>query len=72
MEALISQVLKARDKLGSKPPILVKIAPDLEDRDKADIASVVVTNSVCIDLTVHSGEYWQLLAHYKIQILFNF
>lgn len=38
-----AQVLKERDALQEKhrPPVLVKIAPDLTDQDKRDIADVV-------------------------------
>lgn len=47
-----TQVLKERDALqGHKPPVLVKIAPDLTDQDKQDIADVVT-------------EVWNLLAFY--------
>ena len=37
-----------RDKLRveQKPPLLVKIAPDLSDKDKADIAAVVTRKKV--------------------------
>lgn len=39
-----AQVLKERDALQGehKPPVLVKIAPDLTAQDKQDIADVVV------------------------------
>lgn len=42
------KVSKARDSLKSKrrPPLLVKIAPDLTDKDKQDIADVVTKQSV--------------------------
>lgn len=38
-----AQVLKERDALQTerKPPVLVKIAPDLTAQDKQDIADVV-------------------------------
>ncbi|KAL8588251.1 hypothetical protein ACOMHN_057969 [Nucella lapillus] len=43
LEELLDQVVAERDKLrvDPKPPLLVKIAPDLTDKDKADIAAVV-------------------------------
>ncbi len=43
-------VRNARDKLewgpGGPPPLLVKVAPDLTDADKADIAAVVSSQRV--------------------------
>ena len=40
---LIKQVLNARETfLQKKIPILLKIAPDLEEIDKVDIASVIM------------------------------
>ena len=43
------QVLEARDTLpvNMRNPLLVKIAPDLSDDDKEDIAAVVSRNKVC-------------------------
>lgn len=43
MLMLSAQVLKERDGLQEerKPPVLVKIAPDLSAQDKQDIADVV-------------------------------
>ncbi|XP_060743009.1 dihydroorotate dehydrogenase (quinone), mitochondrial isoform X2 [Tachysurus vachellii] len=40
---LLEQVLKARDTLqaANRPPIMVKIAPDLSQQDKQDIAEVI-------------------------------
>ena len=40
------QVVAERDKLSHRPPLLVKIAPDLTAQDKEDIASVVVRETV--------------------------
>ena len=44
-----SQVLEARDTLpvNMRNPLLVKIAPDLSEDDKEDIAAVVSRNKVC-------------------------
>ena len=46
------QVAAERDKLRvkQKPPLLVKIAPDLSDKDKADIAAVIMREKVCMCL----------------------
>lgn len=45
LEDLVKFVQNARSNLewgpGGAPPVLVKIAPDLTDTDKADIAAVV-------------------------------
>lgn len=40
------QVVGERDKLPHRPPLLVKIAPDLSAQDKADIAAVVLRQKV--------------------------
>ena len=42
----VMQVVEERDKLAHKPPLLVKIAPDLSAQDKADIAAVVSRHKV--------------------------
>jgi dihydroorotate dehydrogenase len=46
LETLISGVLAARDNLNlqHKTPILLKIAPDLNQQDLADVADVVLNN----------------------------
>lgn len=46
----INQVVDARDKLpvSPKPPLLVKIAPDLTDDEKKAIAAVVTRPKVNI------------------------
>ena len=47
---MIRQVLKARDSLSHafedkrKVPVLLKIAPDLSNEDKNDIADVIMQN----------------------------
>ena len=41
-----TQVLAERDKLSHRPPILVKIDPDLSSKDKEDIAMVVTRQKV--------------------------
>lgn len=50
LEDLVKFVKNARDDLdwgpGGAPPILIKIAPDLTDNDKADIAAVVTNFKV--------------------------
>lgn len=49
LDALIVGVLAARDEAcgaGEGPPVLLKIAPDLTEHDKADIADVVRTRGV--------------------------
>ena len=42
LNKLVKGVMKARDSLETKPPIIFKIAPDLTDDDKRDIAGVVL------------------------------
>lgn len=48
--ALSAQVLKERDALQEerKPPVLVKIAPDLTAQDKQDIADVVTEVGIIV------------------------
>ena len=51
LDALIAGVLAARDEAaalsgGKKTPLLLKIAPDLTEQDKADIAAVVLDRKV--------------------------
>ncbi|XP_075547695.1 dihydroorotate dehydrogenase 2 isoform X2 [Dermacentor variabilis] len=41
LENLLLKVLEARDSLPRRLPVLVKIAPDLSDEEKADIAAAV-------------------------------
>ena len=54
MKRLIKEVMKARDSLPSsnqskKPPVVIKIAPDLSKEDKKDIATVVMSSDYKID-----------------------
>ncbi|XP_033732369.1 dihydroorotate dehydrogenase (quinone), mitochondrial-like [Pecten maximus] len=51
LEQLLDQVVVARNSLKSdrKPPILVKIAPDLTQKDKEDVAAVVTKREGFID-----------------------
>jgi len=59
LEALLRAVLEARDEIGG-PPLLLKIAPDLTDADKEDIASVALEVSVdgliCTNTTIARPE----------------
>ena len=49
MQSKFLQVLEVRKSLPEKAqhPLLVKIAPDLTDDDKEDIAAVVTREKVC-------------------------
>jgi dihydroorotate dehydrogenase len=42
LEELLRTVLIARDRSGARPPLLVKIAPDLTQEQRADIAAVAL------------------------------
>lgn len=44
--SLLTQVLAERDTLTPPPPLLVKIAPDLTQQDKQDIAAVITREKV--------------------------
>src|SRR5436190_108597 len=46
LEALLRQVLAARHEAGVRPPLLVKIAPDLTPEERADIAAVVLATGI--------------------------
>lgn len=46
LAALIDRTRAARDQLSSRPPLLLKIAPDLTDEDQADIASVALEHGL--------------------------
>lgn len=43
---LLSRVIAARDALQTKAPVFLKVAPDLADADKADIAAAVMESGV--------------------------
>ncbi|HNS86409.1 MAG TPA: quinone-dependent dihydroorotate dehydrogenase [Parvularculaceae bacterium] len=43
---LLSRVVKARDALAVKAPIFLKVAPDLADADKADIAGAALEQKI--------------------------
>ncbi|XP_055951077.1 dihydroorotate dehydrogenase (quinone), mitochondrial-like [Argiope bruennichi] len=49
LENLLDKVLAARDETYKKPPVLLKIAPDLTYEEKKDIASVVLRKEKKID-----------------------
>jgi dihydroorotate dehydrogenase len=46
LEALLRQVLIVRDEAGVRPPLLVKIAPDLTPEECADIAAVALATGI--------------------------
>jgi dihydroorotate dehydrogenase len=46
LEALLRRVLAARDETGVRPPLLVKIAPDLTPEERADIAAVALATGI--------------------------
>lgn len=46
LAALLDGVIRARDELPNRPPVFVKIAPDLDDAGLADIAAVAVSARV--------------------------
>ena len=46
LEALLRQVLEARHQSGVRPPLLVKIAPDLTAEERADIAAVALAAGI--------------------------
>ncbi|MCW2245365.1 dihydroorotate dehydrogenase [Azospirillum fermentarium] len=47
LETLLRRVLEARDACATaRPPVLLKIAPDLTDEDKTDIAAVALATGI--------------------------
>ena len=46
LEELLRGVLDARAELGARPPLLVKIAPDLSPEERADIAAVALGSGI--------------------------
>jgi len=46
LEELLNAVLRARDEAGARPPLLVKIAPDLSPAELADIAAVALASGI--------------------------
>lgn len=49
LQELISEVLDARNQLKRRPPLLVKVAPDLTEEDKIDIAVVLTDEETKVD-----------------------
>ena len=46
LAALLSGVLTAREQSGARPPVFVKIAPDMDDAALAELAAVVLDSGV--------------------------
>ncbi|KAK8764165.1 hypothetical protein V5799_033223 [Amblyomma americanum] len=49
LEELLLRVIEARNSLPRRLPVLLKIAPDLTDQEKADIAAVVTGTKARVD-----------------------
>ena len=54
LSQLLDSVVSIRDQLSNRPPLLVKISPDLTHQDKQDIAAVVTRQQVHTLLTLYS------------------
>ena len=50
LDELLSRLMTvrnhAREKLSSLPPLLVKIAPDLDDKERSDIAEIILKHGI--------------------------
>lgn len=46
LERLLGHVLGSREKCARRPPVFLKIAPDLDDRDIDDIAAVALASGI--------------------------
>lgn len=57
---MICQVLEARNSLPVWKPVLLKIAPDLEQIDKEDIAAVIMENPKVV---LHSKGWCTSIIH---------
>ena len=69
LETLICQVLEARNSLPVWKPVLLKIAPDLEQIDKEDIAAVIMENPKVV---LHSKGWctiWKDMVDFKSSII---
>lgn len=67
---LLDRVLEERNKLPHSPPLLVKIAPDLGQQDKIDIAAVVTRPEVRVYMYMCLVIYYSrscYLEHSKIR-----
>lgn len=49
LKVLLSKVIEARDKLSQRPPILLKLAPDLSENDVRDIVAVISKKECHVD-----------------------
>ena len=62
------QVSQQRNQLNvdPKPPLLIKLAPDLSDQDKEDVTEVVMKVSVSFCFSLHG---WYLVLHlYQLEL----
>lgn len=46
LKPLLNELIAARDALDNKPPLLVKLAPDLSEQQQADIAAVLIDTRI--------------------------
>lgn len=53
LEELLSALVKAKNNLPfeKKPPLLLKLAPDLTERERKDIADVISKKNVSFSMT---------------------
>ncbi|OQR70708.1 dihydroorotate dehydrogenase (quinone) [Tropilaelaps mercedesae] len=49
LKDLLSKIICARDKLSVRVPVLLKIAPDLSEEDKKNIAEVILSHECRVD-----------------------
>lgn len=54
----LSQVTQERDSLPHRPPLLVKVAPDLSEKDKEDIVAVMMREKVRLHGKLHQTFAW--------------
>ena len=66
---MICQVLEARNSLPVWKPVLLKIAPDLEQIDKEDIAAVIMENPKVSSTTLKMVMYHMDMVDFKSSII---
>ena len=59
LESLLAAVIEERNKLERRVPLLVKVAPDLEDKDIADISRVIKMKKVSSTHFLYHMLIWQ-------------
>lgn len=70
LEELIGRVVEARNSLGleKRPPLLLKVAPDLSEQEKKDIATVILKEKVAKRCSSFLGLFYNPLSISKCRV----